>query len=171
MTKGSEYYHWYKAAGICPKCKSAPVTKGRSACPNCLDAEAERQRRRRDFATDAEKKAMCDKASATKAALYQRRKEQGLCVACGKRKAQDRRVRCGICLAKERRAAERFKRKNGVMSIQDKWAEGCICGKPAMHGKKVCEDCYVIFCRNAEKGREAQKRSGYRWDKIGYGVL
>lgn len=158
------YYQWYKDAGVCPRCMKNPCADNRSACLECLAKDAEKKREQRARMTADQRKTRNKKINQLRAKRYENRKAQGLCVTCGKRAPAPNRVRCGICLAKARRAAQNHREKIGVVPMQIKWENGCICGKPSMQGKKVCADCYAKLVKNAEKGKESQKAKGYRWE-------
>ena len=102
----NEYYHWYKEAGVCPRCRKNPCADGRSACLDCLAKDAEYQQKRRAAMPDDQRKVKNKKINQLRAKRYKDRKSQGLCVACGKRKPAANRARCGVCLARARRAAQ-----------------------------------------------------------------
>ena len=85
------------------------------------------------------------------------RKEKGLCVECGKRKAMNNRVRCGICLAKDRK---RHNLKNTELKDPTKNRQYRLenhlcytCGTPLDKNNKstVCDKCHKIFSESAKK--------------------
>lgn len=82
--------------------------------------------------------------------LYQSRKENGVCVICGKCPPEQGRVRCSECLQEDRKKHEKSNRKKGrtprqLMNGVD-LCKQCGKAKP-VEGYKMCERCL-------EKARE-----------------
>lgn len=111
-----ELYAKFKARGICPKCGKEEAAYGRVHCPNCLDEMAVCQMIRRANLTEEQKKQEKAKALKWAKVRYRRLREQGICVRCGKRKAQVGKAKCFRCQEKENeqkriRWAERKEKK------------------------------------------------------------
>ena len=90
--------------------------------------------------------------------IYLERKANGICTACGKRKARKNKTMCLECLTKMRNRITRMRRAKGILPREEYgWLGLCkICGKaPMMNGRKVCEKCLVTLQKNAEVGRAA----------------
>lgn len=102
MTYASEYGRQrravLKANGLCIDCGKRPVEAGYATCPACL---ARRRRAWRakvdDPAHDAERERRRLTALASYYRKYYQRKEAGICVKCGREKAQAGYVMCRIC--------------------------------------------------------------------------
>lgn len=84
MTPTQRVYHRRKAAGLCVRCGKAPPWGGASTCGPCT-------RKYRKLAASADPDG--EKRRARRRSLWQRRREQGLCVECGK-PAIDGQARC-----------------------------------------------------------------------------
>lgn len=81
-----ERYAWYKEHHICPNCKTTSVEPGHVFCKACLKKRQEsRHSQGREYYAELRKE------------RRQRLKEQGLCVDCGKRPAQENNLRCVTC--------------------------------------------------------------------------
>lgn len=107
----SEYkklYNKLKSKGICPRCGKYKAAPDRVHCLNCLDAFAVSQMKRRDNRTEEEKQKENEAQSARSKKRYKERKEQGLCVQCGK-KSRPGKAMCLKCAKKdyERHAIKR----------------------------------------------------------------
>lgn len=90
--------------------------------------------------------------------IYLERKANGICTACGKRKARKDKTMCLECLTKMRNRITKMRRKKGILPREEYgWLGLCkICGKaPMMNGRKVCKKCLVTLQKNAEAGRSA----------------
>ena len=66
---------------------------------------------------------------------YYTRKEQGLCVSCGKSVVSGT-VRCADCLSYNKNFQKKKRDRNNSLEL-------CRCGKPRYKDKKVCYDCYI----------------------------
>lgn len=74
MTDSQRFYYRHKAAGLCAHCGKSPPWHGTTMCGPCLRKKAESQTR-----TDPDGK----KRRARRRALWNKRREAGLCVECG----------------------------------------------------------------------------------------
>lgn len=89
-----ELYQWYKAHGICPKCKTEWAAPGRVFCLDCLKKKrAEIMKNGSDY--------NMQKCRERREKL----KAQGLCVSCGK-KAVEGRVLCQVCARRNNEAQQ-----------------------------------------------------------------
>lgn len=103
-----ESRRFFTSIGMCPRCGKNELFGDEKRCPECraksnkYDYERYHKSSRR-----LEQK----KLSANR--LYHERKEQGICVKCGTRKADTNHVTCTWCRKKENaKAVERRNRKN-----------------------------------------------------------
>ena len=160
----SEQYAWYKEHGICVLCGQKDAQKGYTRCLECRFKEREYARKSREKLTDEQKAEYNDKKRKAQSNLYQRRKEQGICVMCGKAKA-DRGVRCSVCQNIVNRHKKEKSREQGTMPIElFRYPEYCsTCGRPVMQGKRVCERCYENILKMGEKGRQAMALKKQSW--------
>lgn len=137
-----------KSAHICTRCglEDAYTIAGRSLCADC--AEKARQCKAKQYEDEGKKQRMYSQHCNGQ----QKRRDAGLCPTCG-RPSTPGYSTCEYCRAKHRNYM-RQRRNNpprGAYGIC--WN----CNKAeAMPGKRVCQTCYEILCRNLEKGREVQ---------------
>ena len=102
-----ERYAWYKEHHICPNCKVTSVEPGHTFCKVRLKKRLEaRHAKGKEYYLE-----LCR-------SRRQRLKEQGLCITCGKRPAQEHNLRCVTCnrIMEEQRQVfrirERIKARN-----------------------------------------------------------
>lgn len=101
-----------KELGLCPRCGRNPVQNGRYLCPECM------LERNQFYGAALEKKDMDAKSTSEKRkAQYRERKQQGICVRCGKEKAQKNSVECSDCIEKTRQ----YKAIGKDRKIRDWW--------------------------------------------------
>lgn len=155
MTKYQELYAWYKNMGICPQCGTNKSAPHRVRCEECLakNAEsAEKQRKIRPRNTGHK--------SYIKS-LREQRKENGLCIWCGKSICSTSTVYCIDCRIKNQRKNEQ--RKTGVLrSERYEYGLCYICGKKAMQGKKLCEDCYSRSVGNLPQSKDSKNYRNWK---------
>ena len=146
-----------RAAGMCPKCGSAPPASDRSRCEPCLEKKriSDRARYARAKAEgrlggpNAERLRQAARASGRR--RYEARAAAGLCVKCGMGQPQEGRSRCGPCLER-RNAAERRQ-----------WASRCAagrcgaCGEQAPDGRVRCERCSAMQVNRPSRKAYARK--------------
>lgn len=141
MTKNQELYAWYKQMGICPQCGTNKAAPNRVRCEECLAKNAESADKHRKIRPrDTGHKIYIKN-------LREQRKENGLCIWCGKPICSTSTVYCTDCKIKNQRRNN--KRKNGIeRSERHEYGLCYICGKRAIEGKRLCEDCYKKTCDN-----------------------
>lgn len=73
----------YQKCGVCPECRIHPIMGDEKACPECnakFSAQANARRNKdREHYNEQQREYL--------RILYAKRKEQGICTRCGKRKA------------------------------------------------------------------------------------
>lgn len=159
-----EAYRWYQSKGVCPTCRKNKLYGNEKKCLECNIKNLEAVKK-------ANKKRSKEKIAEYNKKKYQERVEAGICVKCGKRKADYGHRTCGICREKGR---NRYRIKNGYKEelrkerVENK--ECYICGKPVKTGYKVCEECYNMCVGNLDndKRREAtimMKKNNQRFFK------
>lgn len=119
-------------------------------CPECRAEAAENAERRGRTDQDREKDNACHKI------LYRERREQGICVRCGKCRAVQGKARCITCLMKER---EQDRRRYVPAEIprgeRNRYGLCITCSNSLdMDGMKVCSRCYADLKKAREAVRE-----------------
>ena len=90
---------------MCARCGVTPAAEGRTKCPDCLDYEAVAQYMRYWRMSKREKQKLYEQIGDCQKRLRKKRREEGICTRCGKRKADIGYVTCGKCRAKAREKA------------------------------------------------------------------
>lgn len=115
-------------------------------CPECnaRSANDAMHIRERDRGLYNEKQKMMHKR------IYDKRKEQGICTRCGKRKADYGYSTCGICRDKSR---TQKKIKYGKPDRAERYLQGLcyFCDNPVKKGYKLCEYHYQKNVYNARE--------------------
>lgn len=140
MTQATLNKHYYKRIGICPYCRRNKLFGEEKSCPECrakateLSSKRDKIRYNKNHADWSRK-------------VYQERKLKGICVRCGKRKANKGYVRCEYCRIKDEAARQ----------IRDyhlsRYERGLCrwCDNPIENGYKVCEYHHQM---NIDKARK-----------------
>lgn len=157
----SEYRALRKKAHICKDCgkEDAYTFAGRTLCFECSEKERLRAQAKRTTEDGIKKNRENSKK------IRAKRKEQGLCERCGKRKHEPGMTCCRICLDKMKIAKRERDRAKGV---EPRISGYCVlCGKvPVVEGYKHCVSCLskkmkVVDWLNesglADKGRKNRK--------------
>ena len=135
--------------GICPECGKNKTTPPFKSCVACRKKRAMVARMRADS----------DYGRVYKKTVYDKRREQGLCVHCGKSPSDPGMVTCSKCRKKQREYRQTYIRK-GEASNKDIWrysGKCSRCGKNELYdGTSLCESCYNTACANLIKARAAQ---------------
>lgn len=117
---GGDYYQWYKSHGICTNCHKESTEHGKSLCWRCRVQKNEKARERRTKMSEDKKQARAEYSKAYNYRIYHERKAAGICIACGKRKA-DKYVRCEIC---EKRMNYRRRQKISYIEAHQPYLHG-----------------------------------------------
>ena len=126
-------YAWYKSHGICVQCLRYDAAPGRVRCEVCLLTNAENARKRR-----AKMQSVSQAEKSRK--LRESRKEQGLCIWCGKPRSSYSRVYCPDCRIKNQRKNDA--RKHGIARSERPAYGICYrCGQTILPGEKLCQVC------------------------------
>lgn len=165
--RNKERREFYKAHGICCQCGREKATKGRSYCLNCLDKISISGYKYRATWSEEKKAEYLGRAAKYHKRLYNERKATGICVDCGKKKAEENRVRCGICLDKQRRRQEKIRRQNDNIiprALYGVDGNCACCGGPVRgENEKCCERCYEKITKAGVKGRANIDYKAHRW--------
>lgn len=104
-----ERTQFLKENGLCTRCGKAPATPGHSTCPNCRDyAKVIYEKRKAQGKLWVQNHS--EEYYAQKKEQYYERKEQGLCVLCGK-PAVDGLIYCPRCRIKNREYCQKRRSK------------------------------------------------------------
>lgn len=152
---------------LCTCCFKERTYGNERMCLLCKAKAYEYRQKRKESMSEEEYKDFKlkyrDKDLEQKKKVKLERKEKGLCVDCGKRKAMNNRVRCGICLAKDR---ERHNLKNAELKDPTKNRQYRLenhlcytCGTSLDKDSKstVCDKCHKIFSDGAKKTNDVIK--------------
>lgn len=168
----SEYikqeYAWYKSKGICPRCKSENVKKGYAVCWKCRldlnDLKAASYSRHHYEPTELQKQ----KQNEQQKRLRIFRKENGLCVYCGKPKNNETYVSCKMCRVKQNEKRNLKAHLQGVVPQELRGREFCYhCCKPLSDYEKskkhigliTCDKCHEILANNINTHRNFKNKS------------
>ena len=152
-------YYYLKSLGVCPCCGKNDAFHGHVFCPSCMEKQQNRDRARYHQLSAEEKKAKNIMSRENKKKRYYRRKAEGICVSCGKKKATNG-LRCLECYVKQkksdhRRAQQKKIEKGGdPRDIRTQKGLCRFCEEPAVPGQRLCEKHYqgaVESMRNARK--------------------
>lgn len=148
----------YQKCGICPECRIHPIMGDEKVCPECnakfsAQVNARRSKDREHYNEQHREYAKM---------LYVRRKDQGICTRCGKRKAlRGGRSTCGICTDKDRK--KRAERSRDIGFEMRKELHMCrFCNSPAKPGYKVCEKHYQMCVDKLKHPKCIAARTEYK---------
>lgn len=151
MMNARETREFFKQHSLCPRCGKHKLIGDEKICFECSAKgyESSMRSRQKNGAEHYNRlHAEWDKKERA------RRKENGLCLRCGKRKADYGYKTCGICREKIRNQ----KRKQYVSKDREGWIKNGLCffcGEPVKDGYKVCEKHYQM---NLEKLNDVRCR-------------
>ena len=145
-------YKWCKERRICVKCNCNKAFQNHSLCAECIEKV--------NLRAASSYEANRDRVRNQRAENRQRRKEEGVCVSCGCRPADEGGTLCGVCKLKRRQ----YNRKHKVYAVKGE-NECFYCGKPVKQGFKVCPAHYDMCCKNMAKARGAVDKQNHVWRK------
>lgn len=154
-----ERREWYLSHGICPHCGRNDLQKRYKLCLECRMKDNERQRKK--VRTDEQRKKNAD----AQKRLTAKRKADGICVRCGKRKVDGKYTHCAVCRAKKAAKQREYNRKQGMIPIELRGEGYCSrCYKPIENGK-LCTECYEYLVQQAAYMRSKQDNADHMWRK------
>ena len=162
-----ELAHWYQDNGICPECRHNNLMGDERVCPEC-SAKRYSQRIAR-YNANPEKFKARDRLEQKK--IRTRRAEKGLCVYCGKVKADEGYKTCSKCRNKLKiKKRIRDAKKGSKLDVKREWVMNgkCwFCGEPVYNHSKLCERHYNKSLEYAKKSKEARiKNEQDRTEKV-----
>lgn len=140
-------YRWYKEHGICPNCGQNEAAPGTVICASC---KADRQWSR-SILNRSSKCRETDRIYHQK--RFERLRKAGLCLSCGKVKAETGLVYCRACRDRKNALNRKYRKKAKYNKIGiPRGTDGtCVtCGAPVKDGYRLCEKHYDLACRNLE---------------------
>lgn len=146
----------YLSLGICPVCCKNSLFGTERACAECRAREAGYKAKAYQK-PDARQK-MIETAVASKKKRKQQRREQGVCIECGKRKPRQGIATCSIC--REKANKQKRIRYEGRQTRKQWIAEGkCfLCGDECEAGYKVCAKHHQMSIENAQSIASVENR-------------
>ncbi len=99
---------------------------------------------------------MLEQSASSHRKRYHEKKEQGLCVRCGKRKFESGRTLCTICLYKKQRYEQESRERKGIeIPRSERVANGLCytCGNPLDRDGRICVSCAEKMTRNLPEKR------------------
>ena len=105
-----ETRQWYLALGFCPSCHKERVYGSEKQCPECRAKRIVSNQLATQKAIVLGKEwAKPEYNNANNRKRYAERKEQGICIKCGKRPAENGKTRCRLCLDKAADRAREYR--------------------------------------------------------------
>ena len=145
---GRLLYSMRKKSSVCAKCgkEDAYTMNGRARCAECAEKLREQLRRYRETTYGLRKNEERGKQ------IYNRRKEEGKCISCGRKLPRyESHARCAIC----RTFLKRYRADTISHAEAHNFGLCAWCIKrPATHGR-LCDSCYPKSLANLEKARAA----------------
>lgn len=158
---GRENYSLLHSLKLCVKCKAqdAYTLSGRIMCAECAEkSNAGRRAWRRKHGAEIQ-----EEANRRNRERYWRRREQGLCVRCGKPSGEAQ--MCGKCKAKNNGERNDKHHREGMTPAGLRGKDGkcyfCV-DAPAAEGFRVCEKCLERL-REMTRNRQRTDNSGHYW--------
>ena len=161
---GKSDYEWYKSKGICPRCRINDALQNHVFCPECLEkisvANAKYDHKRAEYQKNRNN---------VKRIQYKKRKQEGTCVVCGKKPAQQGNYcnECYLKRMKNRRNTEYQKRDGRTYgdALRQRMSAGlCMyCGKNQVPGYKLCKSCLE---KRQKIARKAGKQNSFMREEV-----
>lgn len=145
-----EEYDFLKRLGLCPVCKTKNDSKIYIVCANCREDKLKYYKQY--YKSEEYRQMKSNKAMER----YNKRKENGICVICGKNNAAKGKVKCEFCLAKKRAYSRKAYSKKIDMSMDERRDNGiCIrCNSPVYKDFKLCKEHYDALLERGFRNRK-----------------
>lgn len=149
------YKQYYISMGICPVCRKRKVTPGYKSCMVCREQKA--MKRMMNKADPEQKKAQ----SIKRKEIRIERIANGICVTCGKNKAEKGFKTCAECRKKVRKYRQIYISKY-QLSDRALWVSQGRCERCGSYdlqeGTKLCRKCYQQSAEALEKARSVVQK-------------
>ena len=155
---------FYINLGICPVCTKNNLFGDEKSCLECRASNTNQKLIK--YETDSNyRKEFIKSVVESKKERRKRRREQGLCIECGKNPPKIGIATCDRCRAKSN-ARKRMKYEQAT--TRESWIKNglcCLCGEKCEEGYKVCEKHHKMYIDNAQtqrakRNRDNQKKQG-----------
>lgn len=147
---------WLRDSHICVYCGRVKTYNDEVYCPECREKNLAKKERELQNETEDQKKVRLKRYNDR----YQRLKEQGLCVTCGKPNDTNG-IRCSKCKSKQA-YNKKINKKPSNREMWPSWGLCYNCGKePIVKGKKLCAKCLQNALDNLEKAHEHRVDNKY----------
>lgn len=100
-----------KKLRICPRCGKNKLFGDEFHCPECAVKMAEWHAKRYRGMPEEERKAYIQRNTDSARKMKEKRRKEGICIRCGKRKVSGKYATCPLCRQKNREYRERCKEK------------------------------------------------------------
>lgn len=154
IARSRENRKYYKEHGICPTCGKNLLYGDEKRCLECRAYRANYYEKVEKHRTEEEKEKSRRKSAEAERKRKEQRKKNGICVKCGKRKADGGFVTCPVCREKARGRNAAKRQKCEQMTKEDylekrrsylRNGKCWICGEPVFVPHKLCEKHYNIM--------------------------
>lgn len=146
--KSQENYNYYKKLGICVTCRKEDAEPYKTQCFECADKARNFYKKK----SPEEKIIYKQKINQSKNRTRQKRKLNGICVDCGKRKTYNGGIRCIDCTLKHRKSANNKKPNKVPQAIRSALGLCLSCCAPLDNTEyTVCQKCHNNFSEAAKK--------------------
>ena len=155
---------FYLSIGICPVCNKNALYGGEKACPECRARDAEYHAQK--YENPNYRKQMIQSSIRSKNKRKQYRRENNLCIECGKRKPKEGIATCEICRCRINR--QRREKYQGATLRKGWMAAGkCfLCGAEREKGYKVCREHHQMYIDNAQSEASVEYRKRIKAERM-----
>ena len=148
-----EKYYYYKSKGICTCCGHRESEPNNILCLECKEVDNKQKRNR--YKNDKEfRYKHLEKTKRQAKERRRKRKEQGLCIICGKRKINRpySEARCVECYIKRKESEKRLN-KDKILRQDRYYYDMCYnCSKKGLYnGTHYCKDCWTKMSEDRKK--------------------
>ena len=147
-------YDWKKQHGICVRCGSNPSAPGKLKCAECSLKKSVEGKKYEANRTEEEKQKIKEEQSERYQKRVAVRKENGLCIKCGK-KAMSGKLYCIDCLLKRRKESRQYRENHNLVKNHELLGECRWCSNKPLPNKCYCEKHYKEICKILEEARNS----------------
>ena len=148
-----DLYYYYKNKGICPNRCKQEAEPNKVFCFECAEARNKRMREKYKENQDY-KYTQLENTKRRAKERRKKRKEQGLCIICGKRKINKpySETRCIECYIKRKQSEKRLN-KNKILRHDRYFYDLCYnCSKKGLYnGTHYCKECWTKMSEHRKK--------------------
>ena len=148
-------YATLKELGICVYCAKRMAEPGNAGCFECSESHRNYKMRKRNSMSNEEHEIYKEKKREESLQRYHKRKNEGICVGCGKRNSMNDSVYCIECYVKRK---NQYRKRNPYLRTERHEFGLCyICGMPVYENHRTCRMHYesrrrqILINRNHKK--------------------